>query len=149
MTAFSVRLFSFLQGADFYRLHETAALLPGECRSWLDVGCGLGLMPRIASTRGYKARGIDRSAGMIEAARELAGFHRSAPSFACSGIETALAAGERFDMVSASSIVIVTADPLKTLASLEALSLRRVPKFSSALEIIHDERSRSRTMLRR
>ena len=55
-------LFTWLQGADFYReLHREAveALPRGSGETWLDVGTGPGLVARLAAANGYRATGID------------------------------------------------------------------------------------------
>lgn len=121
----NVELFRFLQGADFYRdLHATAAaLLPsGNGRSWLDVGCGPGLLTRLAAERGYQACGLDRDADMILAARQLAAGCGAPVEFVTSDVRAALASGRRYDVVSASSLVVVTPNASETLASLRALA---------------------------
>jgi ubiquinone/menaquinone biosynthesis C-methylase UbiE len=79
-------LFSWLQGADFYRdLHRQAvACLPhGAGSQWIDMGCGPGLVARLAAARGYAATGVDSSAGMVRAARLLARWQGSAARFQC------------------------------------------------------------------
>lgn len=118
-------LFTWLQDADFYRgFHAAGADLMGSgCgRSWLDVGSGPGLLSRLAAARGYVARGIDRDPQMTAAAMRLATERGVDVAFACADIETELTRGKRYDVVSASSLVVVTADPGKTLAQLEALT---------------------------
>jgi 2-polyprenyl-3-methyl-5-hydroxy-6-metoxy-1,4-benzoquinol methylase len=123
MTTFAVRLFSLLQSAEFYsELHVAAAelMVAAEGRSWLDVGCGPGLLTRIAAGNGFVARGVDRDADMIDAARKLAETDRRA-TFATSDIAGLVQAGERFDVVSASSLVVVTPNPSATLRALRGL----------------------------
>lgn len=124
MTSFSVELFKFLQGADFYRqIHLAAAqlLTRGDGRTWLDVGCGPGLLTRIAAERGYRAHGIDRSAGMIMAAKALAQVNDSSASFDCSDIDAVVTSEQQYDVVSASSLIVVTSEPAKTLREVERL----------------------------
>lgn len=124
MSWFGVRLFTYLQGAEFYRALHVAAvqLLPsGQDRSWLDVGCGPGLLTRLAAERGYVALGIDRSARMITAAKALIGKGEKRTCFMQSDIVEALSRGQRYDVVSASSLVVATADPVESLARLETL----------------------------
>ncbi len=120
-----VALFAWLQGADFYRaMHAAAAALlpPGADRTWLDVGCGPGVLARIAAGRGYAARGVDRDARMIARAQEIARADGSAATFAVGDIETAGEAGERFDVVSASSLLVVLDNPAAGLRRLLALA---------------------------
>ena len=119
----AARLFDFLQGADFYRaLHEEAAncLADGAGRRWLDVGCGPGLLTRIAARKAYAARGIDADAAMIETARRLAACGGGVVFERASLAEVA-AAPERYDVVSASSLLVVTSDPAAALSQIMSL----------------------------
>ncbi len=125
MSASAARLFAFLQDAGFYRdMHlEAASLLTrGDGRSWLDVGCGPGVLTRIAAERGYAARGVDRDPEMIAAAVRLAAERGSAAKFEVSDIEAALAGGVRYDVVSASSLLVVLSDPAAALRRLVSLA---------------------------
>jgi 2-polyprenyl-3-methyl-5-hydroxy-6-metoxy-1,4-benzoquinol methylase len=75
MSLASAAFLAWVQGAAFYQdVHAAAVdLLPrGEGKTWLDVGCGPGLVTRLASRRGYRALGVDRDAATIWAARRLA-----------------------------------------------------------------------------
>lgn len=119
-------LFAWLQDADFYRdFHVAAAELmgPGGGRTWLDVGTGPGILARLAGARGYRVKGIDRDPEMIDAARGLAAERGSDVEFAVSDLAAESAGGRRYDVVSASSLVVVTADPRETLAQMKALTL--------------------------
>jgi len=126
VSAGAARLFARLEDANFYSgLHRVAAnLLPGgqPGQSWLDVGCGPGILVRIAAEKGYAACGIDRDADMIATARSLAAGHGSLASFAVSDIETAAAANVRFDVVSASSLLVVLPKPVEALRQLVNLT---------------------------
>jgi 2-polyprenyl-3-methyl-5-hydroxy-6-metoxy-1,4-benzoquinol methylase len=125
MSASAARLFAFLQVAGFYRdMHlEAASLLPaGDARSWLDVGCGPGVLTRIAAERGYAAHGVDRDPEMIATAVRLAAERASAAKFEVADIEAALAGGVRYDVVSASSLLVVVADPAAALRRLISLA---------------------------
>jgi 2-polyprenyl-3-methyl-5-hydroxy-6-metoxy-1,4-benzoquinol methylase len=125
MSAGAARLFAWLQDAAFYReMHLTAAeLLPGgDRRAWLDVGCGPGVLTRIAAERGYAARGVDHDSDMIEAAVRLAAERRNPAKFAVSNIEAERADEARYDVVSASSLLVVVADPATTLRQLVSLA---------------------------
>lgn len=120
----SAGLFAWLQDAAFYRqFHAEAVALMGQGagRSWLDVGTGPGILARLAAGHGYRARGIDRDAAMIEAALRLAHERGSDAAFAASDLETELGDGRRYDVVSASSFVVVTPDPDQTLDRLNDL----------------------------
>lgn len=85
MSAFSAALFSRLQAAEFYSaLHQQAVeLLPrGEGRTWLDVGCGPGLVARCAAAHGYRARGVDTDPAMVRRATANARRMGAATQFA-------------------------------------------------------------------
>lgn len=72
MSTAGAALFGWVHAAPFYEaLHrEAVGRLPvGGGRRWLDVGCGPGLVARLASARGYDAIGVDRDPDMIAAAR--------------------------------------------------------------------------------
>lgn len=68
----SAPLFTWLQAAPFYeRLHadavaEVPPAAPGA--RWIDVGCGPGLVARLAADRGHDALGLDRSVAQGAAA---------------------------------------------------------------------------------
>ena len=119
-------LFARLQAAAFYRgLHETAAGFAGVAqgdRTWLDVGCGPGVFARIVAARGFLVRGIDRDPGMIAMAERLAAMHGMTIEFAVSDLADEVATGRRHDVVSASSLVVVTPDPRETLQHLLVLA---------------------------
>ncbi len=126
MSVKAARLFAWLQDAEFYRgMHLAAAsILPeGNPRqTWLDVGCGPGVLTRIAADKGYSARGIDCDPDMIERARYLSSERKNCAVFEVSDIETASRADERFDVVSASSLLVVLPDPAAALRQLVALT---------------------------
>jgi len=128
MSATAARLFTWVQDAQFYRdMHLAAAgtLPDGDRRTWLDVGCGPGILTRIAADKGYAARGIDRDPDMIEAARRL-GRERNRPAeFEVSDIEAASTRGELYDVVSASSLLVVLPNPAAALRQLAALTKPR------------------------
>lgn len=121
----AARIFTRLQSARFYHdMHLVAAdmLDHGTGRTWLDVGCGPGLLTRIAADKGYIAKGIDRNAHMIEAAQSIAKAQGSAATFEVSDIDTINARAERYDVVSASSLLVVLPDPASALGHLSALT---------------------------
>lgn len=113
MSGFAARFFAHLQDAEFYRtVHEQAvALLPrGAGRTWLDIGCGPGLVARLAAARGYRALGLDIDPAMISMARHIAKQGNSAAEFATGSIAAPLPHDERADVVSAASLLIVLND---------------------------------------
>lgn len=119
MSSLSAAFFSWVQGARFYiDAHaEAVALLPcGKEKTWLDAGCGPGLVARLASRRGYEAIGIDRDRKMIERAVHLA---RNEPScrFEIADLD-GLAAKYSADVVSAASLLFVVPDPETALVQL-------------------------------
>ena len=106
-------LFTWLQGAEFYRsLHQQAvALVPqGEGKTWLDVGCGPGLVARQAAVKGYNVTGVDADAHMVRAARRLACWQGSSATFRQGDL--ASLAGQQADVVSAASLLAVLDDQL-------------------------------------
>lgn len=114
-------LFTWLQGADFYRdLHRQAvdSLPEGEAKHWMDIGCGPGLVTRLAAARGYAATGIDTSADMVKAARRLAKWHRSAATFQQGDLGSL--PGQGADVVSAASLLAVLDDKREGLLALWA-----------------------------
>jgi 2-polyprenyl-3-methyl-5-hydroxy-6-metoxy-1,4-benzoquinol methylase len=110
MSLASAAFLAWVQGAAFYQdVHAAAVdLLPrGEGKTWLDVGCGPGLVTRLASRRGYRALGVDRDAATIWAARRLA--RRDRCEFELADLTT-FDAERSFDVVSATSLLIVVSD---------------------------------------
>jgi SAM-dependent methyltransferase len=112
MSGLAARFFACLQGAAFYReVHEQAvALLPqGAGRTWLDLGCGPGLVARLAAARGYHARGRDIDRHMIAMAQRIAQQTGSRAAFETAGIDAPPQDGGA-DVVSAASLLIVLDD---------------------------------------
>jgi ubiquinone/menaquinone biosynthesis C-methylase UbiE len=111
-----VALFTWLSRTPVYRdIHVAAVhLLPRAARgeSWLDLGCGPGLVTQTAADRGYSAIGIDTSAGMISAARRIAHTHGSSAQFELGSASTERPAA--FDVVSAASLLFVVPDRVAT-----------------------------------
>lgn len=105
--------FAYLQGAAFYReVHGQAVALlrPGAGRTWLDLGCGPGLVTRLAAARGYRALGRDIAPDMVAMAQRIARKTSSPASFGTDDIAAALPNGGRADVVSAASLLIVLDD---------------------------------------
>jgi trans-aconitate methyltransferase len=105
----SARFFGWVQGADFYvELHrEAVALVPRTGGRWLDVGCGPGLVARLAADAGFDTLGIDRDAGMVLAARHQ-NQGRSQPRFEVGDLDTIAPASA--DVVSATSLLAAVPD---------------------------------------
>ena len=121
MSCFSARLFAWLQGADFYEgLHRAAVeqLSPGHGKTWLDVGCGPGLLTRLAAARGYASVGIDLDHHMIRIARRLAAREASHATFRTGDVLQPGASQRQADVVSAASLLAVVKD---TSAALDQL----------------------------
>jgi 2-polyprenyl-3-methyl-5-hydroxy-6-metoxy-1,4-benzoquinol methylase len=115
----SSRLFARIQRADFYRGYMSEAieaLPPGRGRTLLDVGCGPGLMARLAARHGYQAHGIDADAAMITTARRLAGIEDSSATFAHLTVTDGRL--PLADVVVAASLLVVVPDPAATLNEL-------------------------------
>lgn len=110
MSASASWMFDWIEGAPFYaETHREAIdLVPeGHGRSWLDVGCGPGLVARLAAERGYEALGVDRDPAMIQAARR----HETTARFEVAD----LSALPDADVVSAASLLIVVPDASATI----------------------------------
>jgi ubiquinone/menaquinone biosynthesis C-methylase UbiE len=103
-------LFTWLQGANFYHdLHRCAvqSLPPGDGKTWLDVGCGPGLVSRLAAEQSYRAHGVDTNPRMIKAAQVLARKYHSSAIFSVRDISAAPLSAE---VVSAASLLAVLDD---------------------------------------
>jgi len=110
------KFFSWLQDTPFYRgVHAQAveAVEPGAGRSWVDVGCGPGLVGLLAAARGYQVQGYDASAAMVAHAQARA---------EAEGLEAHFSVGRlgalperQAEVVSAASLVCVLADPRQGL----------------------------------
>lgn len=111
MSRLSALFFARVQAAPFYqRLHEEAiGLLPsGQGQVWLDVGCGPGLLSRLAHRRGYRVTGVDSDPAMVRQARHLA---PEGPRFQAGRLgELGLTLGGAADVVSAASLLAVLPD---------------------------------------
>lgn len=117
----SAQLFTWLQGAGFYRdIHRQAveSLPPGRGQTWLDVGCGPGLVTRLAAGHGYSATGVDSDADMIRAARRIAARLGSPVSFQVGDLAS-IPAGAA-EVVSAASLLAVLPDRAAGLSALRA-----------------------------
>jgi 2-polyprenyl-3-methyl-5-hydroxy-6-metoxy-1,4-benzoquinol methylase len=125
MSAGAARLFAWLQDAQFYvdmHLDAVTGMANGDSRAWLDIGCGPGLLTRIAADKGYATRGVDRDPDMIEVARRLSIERRIPAEFAISDLETESARGGSYDIVSASSLLVVLPAPQAALHRLIGLT---------------------------
>jgi ubiquinone/menaquinone biosynthesis C-methylase UbiE len=121
MSYFSARLFAWLQGADFYEnLHRAAVeqLPPGHGKSWLDVGCGPGLLTRLAAARGYESVGIDVDHRMLRVARQIAAREASPATFHTGNMLQPGAPQRQADVVSAASLLAVVKDKRTALDQL-------------------------------
>lgn len=121
MGVLSARLFTWLQDAEFYRdLHRQAVglLPPGAGRVWLDVGCGPGLVTRLAAAAGYDAIGVDADEQMIRAARRLARRSDSSARFIQRRLADLDVSVAPVDVVSASSFLAVVDDVPQALTQL-------------------------------
>lgn len=118
MGAFSAWFFARLQAAGFYReLHAEAVAAVGpvpEGADWLDVGCGPGLVARLAAEAGWRAAGVDRDPAMIAEARALDPAGRVA--FEVGDLDVAEAHGHA--VVSAGSLLVGVPDRRAALVAL-------------------------------
>lgn len=117
MSAFSAWFFARVQAADFYRaLHrEAVALLPAPAPGarWLDVGCGPGLVARLAAGRGYRVLGTDLDPAMVAQARRQGHRAGSSATFEAADLladPPGGGTGPRFAVVSAASLLVVLDD---------------------------------------
>lgn len=104
-------MFAWLQGADFYRgLHvEAVARLPfGVGKHWVDVGCGPGLLTRLAAEKGYAAVGVDMDPSMVRAAQKIARGEKSSAVFEVGDVFKL--PPQSADVVSASSLLATLDD---------------------------------------
>ena len=84
----------------------------------LDVGCGPGLLARLAASRGYQATGIDPDAAMVAAARRLARREGSPAEYLRLGLFEALEATPPAGVVAAASLLAVLPDRAAGLVAL-------------------------------
>jgi 2-polyprenyl-3-methyl-5-hydroxy-6-metoxy-1,4-benzoquinol methylase len=93
---------------------QAAAMIPAVPNPagarWIDVGCGPGLMTRIAASFGYEATGIDTSQSMVATARRQAAREGSAAQFRRGGVADLPIGAAR--VVSALSLLAVLTDPV-------------------------------------
>jgi ubiquinone/menaquinone biosynthesis C-methylase UbiE len=112
----SAPLFRWLSGADFYAtVHAEAVARAPAGRTWIDVGCGPGLVTSLAARRGFEAKGYDASEAMIAAARARAG---TLASFEVASLDALVASGVTADVVSAASLLFVLPDPARAIGQL-------------------------------
>ena len=118
-----VLLFWYLQSQAFYKsLHQHAVTLAdidkGDNRlTWADVGCGVGLMSRIADVKGYKVDSYDLDSGMIRGAKFL---NRKRPHLTYT-VQDVMTLVKIYDVVSATSLLSVVPDKKATLSKLQSL----------------------------
>ena len=119
MIGASAQFFAWVQGATFYaEAHRDAvSLIPPSGGRWLDVGCGPGLVPRLAADAGFDAVGIDRDPAMVRMARRQ-NRDRLAPHFEVGDINTLSPSSA--DVVSATSLLAVLPEPHQGLHRLWA-----------------------------
>lgn len=115
----SAAFFSWVQDASFYvDVHSQAVRLlpPGNGRTWLDVGCGPGLVARLACDRGYDVLGIDRDPEMVRFAERNARVDQRCRLEV--GDLSHLSDQYSADVVSAASLLFVVPDPTTAIRQL-------------------------------
>ena len=125
MSRFGAALFERLQDAQFYRDMHAAALafVPRNARAkWLDAGCGPGLLARLAAARGADVLAFDADADMIARARRLVAMSARSPIFVCARLDDFAVDGAAYDVVSASSLLVVLPEPREALRRLVSLT---------------------------
>ena len=113
MGALSALLFSRVQAASFYRrLHREAVQLlpPGAGKTWLDVGCGPGLVARLAAEHGYRVTGIDIDPAMVRRATLEARRHACTASFETASPAQLAERASQAEVISAASLLAVIED---------------------------------------
>ena len=119
----STDLFTWLQDSDFYRdIHlQSINILQKNTNitswTWLDVGCGPGILTRIAEKSGYLATGIDISERMIDRARAISQKSGLQSQYQCRDI-LVNPLWMSHDIVSGSSLLAVLHDKKTTLKKL-------------------------------
>jgi SAM-dependent methyltransferase len=144
----SVELFSWVHGARYYvDVHRRAVGLvepdhrPAG-RRWLDVGCGRGLVARLAAERGFEVVGIDRDAAMVARAEAM---HRRVPSLRFQTGELDDVRPHSASVVSAASLLCVLDDPTDGLIRLwnavepggSLLVVETTPKMTARYALTH------------
>ncbi len=116
----AARFFSWLSRTDFYAAShaEAVARVPPGGRTWVDVGCGPGLIALLAARRGFDARGFDASPSMVRAARREASALGLPAVFEVVALQDLAASGLTSDVVSAASLLAVLSRRLAALAML-------------------------------
>eukprot|EP01037_Dinobryon_pediforme_P009310 gene9310-9391_t len=94
-------------------------LRPGS--QLLDVGCGAGIASEAFARLGYTVTGIDAAGEVIAAARSHAEHHGVRVDYRQATAEALLAAGARFEAVTALEVIEHVADPQAFLHTLSGL----------------------------
>jgi len=109
-------LFTWLQGAEFYSdIHKQAVdtLPSGKGETWIDIGCGPGLVSRLASKKLYNVTGVDTDKSMIKAAKRLNKWHETKATFEVGDLT--YLTNKQFNVVSAASLLAVLDDKQEAL----------------------------------
>lgn len=111
MSKLSAEFFSWVHAAKFYvELHREAVhLMPkGADKLWVDMGCGPGVLTRLAAQHGYQAIGIDIDPEMIAKAQQArAASDQENCQFECADLSSLDSGNRAVDVVSASSLLAV------------------------------------------
>ncbi len=116
----AARFFSWLSRTDFYAAShaEAVALVSQGGRTWVDVGCGPGLVALLAARRGFDVRGFDVSSSMVRAAQREASALGLPAVFEVAALQDLATGGLTSDVVSAASLLAVLSRRLEALAML-------------------------------
>lgn len=117
----STLIFLWLQNQVFYRTLQANVLesIPQTTadKVWADIGCSTGLITRLAQTKGYRVTGYDINVLSLFIAKVLSYFQNNL-TYKHQDFFTIT---EKFDVISATSLLSVIDDESKALASLVSL----------------------------
>lgn len=118
---FQAKFFNYIQNAAFYEAaHKQAVNMvkqKNQNQTWIDIGCGAGIVAKLAAIKGYNTTGYDINPEMVNIAIKnnfLYNLKFRECDFNFSNIEQA-------DVVSAASLLITSNNQKQMLEKLHAL----------------------------
>jgi 2-polyprenyl-3-methyl-5-hydroxy-6-metoxy-1,4-benzoquinol methylase len=121
MSSIASRLFTWLQGAKFYmQLHQEAIQYFSSMEKglWLDLGCGPGILSRLAQKQGHTVLGVDYSQAMIKTAKTIAKQEKVQSKFIVGNLFNPQSIPKAFhesSVVSGSSLLAVLSEKVQAL----------------------------------